>query len=162
MTSLKGHPSLVMEIVFSPDCQFLACVSIDKVVRFWDLKTKEKIRKIDNEEPAEELPLSSDGSYPKTSQGISNPKHVTQLCQSNCPSPLYVSGNWVTWGMENILWLPPEYRPNCLAVRHNVLALGYKTGQVIFIEFDLDAIPLSELFRIWLTAGPNIQTAPAR
>jgi WD40 repeat protein len=118
--------SCPQEMAFSPGGQFLAYVSNDNEVRFWDLKTKERIRKSDNEEP--ELSFPSNGSYLKTSKWTLKPKSVTHFerrFQSNCSSPLYVSGNWVTWKMKNLLCLPPDYRPYCLAVWHNVLELGY-------------------------------------
>jgi hypothetical protein len=44
---------------------------------------------------------------------------------------------------ENILWIPADYRPRCLAVRDNILVMGYASGQVTFIEFNLAKMPLS-------------------
>ena len=42
---------------------------------------------------------------------------------------------------ENILWLPADYRPKCLAVRDNILAMGHVSGRVTFVEFDVAKIP---------------------
>ena len=43
---------------------------------------------------------------------------------------------------ENVLWIPADYRPTRLALRDNILVMGYASGQVIFIEFNLAKIQL--------------------
>ena len=38
-------------------------------------------------------------------------------------------------GMRNILWLPPEHRPSLIAVHEAMVAFGYQSGRVSFLEF---------------------------
>lgn len=63
----------------------------------------------------------------------------------------------VTWGTENMFWIPAEYRPKCTAVHGNVIALGYRSGLVLIMGFDLQVsqtssppapIQYSELFKV--------------
>ena len=46
-----------------------------------------------------------------------------------------MSNDWVTRDGQNLLWLPPDYRPRRLAVLNNMLALGHTSGRVAFLEF---------------------------
>jgi hypothetical protein len=39
--------------------------------------------------------------------------------------------------MENILWLPPDYRATCAAVYNHVLVMGHESGHITVLEFDL-------------------------
>jgi hypothetical protein len=49
---------------------------------------------------------------------------------------LFVYEQWVSWRGENILWLPFEHRPRHVAVLGGIVAFGYKSGRVLFMEFD--------------------------
>jgi hypothetical protein len=58
----------------------------------------------------------------------------------------------VTWNSHNVLFLPPDRRPNGLgtasavyAVQGNFLAIGHKSGRLTILGFDLDIDPLSKL-----------------
>ncbi|KAK0611752.1 hypothetical protein B0T14DRAFT_571616 [Immersiella caudata] len=60
--------------------------------------------------------------------------------------------SWITWGSHRVLWLPPEYRPNSMAVlpveksRHmesSLIALGCRSGRVVFLRFPRNASPLA-------------------
>ncbi|KAF8533431.1 WD40-repeat-containing domain protein [Trichophaea hybrida] len=152
--TLKGHSGWVRAVAFSPDHQLLASASVDNTVRLWDIKSKKEIQKLVTEKPSYNLSFSSNGDYLDTGRGtieLKNLPHRNERSQSNQLYPLYVSGSWVTVRTENILWLPPDYRPRYMAVRNNVLAIGTALGRVIFIEIDPDTVPLGGLFRIPLT-----------
>jgi hypothetical protein len=58
------------------------------------------------------------------------------ICQH--PHPLFVTENWVRERMEDILWLPPDYRPTCATVWNEMLVLGHTSGRVSFFEFKFD------------------------
>ena len=47
-------------------------------------------------------------------------------------------GMWVTWKAENVLWLPPEYRPACSAVAGSAVAIGCLSGRVVVLGFSAD------------------------
>ena len=42
---------------------------------------------------------------------------------------------WVKRDGQDLLCLPPDYRPECLAVLNNMLAFGCNSGHVILLEF---------------------------
>ena len=52
-----------------------------------------------------------------------------------------ISGNWISLGGENLLWLPVEYRSfSCHAVKDATLALGYSDGRVLITKLHTHVI----------------------
>jgi hypothetical protein len=47
---------------------------------------------------------------------------------------VFVIGEWVVSGTETALWLPLDYRPNCLAYADKVIVLGCASGRVRFMS----------------------------
>ncbi|KAF8533679.1 vegetative incompatibility protein HET-E-1 [Trichophaea hybrida] len=139
--TLKGHSGYVWAVAFSPDGLLLASASRDKTVRIWDIKTEETIQKIDIPNRVTKLSFSSDGSYLDTNQGILMlPNRGSQSQSKSIARALGLAGDWVRYGTQNILWLPPDYRAICQAARQNLIAIGHGSGGVTFIEFDLDHV----------------------
>ncbi|KAF8540104.1 vegetative incompatibility protein HET-E-1 [Trichophaea hybrida] len=147
--TLEGHSRSVRAVAFSPDRQLLASASNDNTIRLWDIKSKKGIQKLVTEVPSHNVSFSNNGDYLETDRGtieLKNHPHRNERSQSNQLYPLHVSGSWVTVRTENILWLPPDYRPRYMAVRNNVLAIGTLLGSVIFIEIDPDTVPLASCY----------------
>jgi hypothetical protein len=46
-----------------------------------------------------------------------------------------VSNDGVIKGKEKILWLPPEYRANSVAVWNRVIVLGHSSGRISILGF---------------------------
>jgi hypothetical protein len=47
---------------------------------------------------------------------------------------VFMKGQWVKCGTNNMLWLPCEYRPHHVDVHGNTLGLAYESGRVLIIE----------------------------
>ncbi|OXV12134.1 hypothetical protein Egran_00104, partial [Elaphomyces granulatus] len=84
--------------------------------------------------------FSEDGRYLKTDRGLlslnsGSPDTCLPQEQSRCV--IFINDDeWVTRDGQNILWLPPDYRPTCTNLSNSgMLALGHVSGQVTFIEF---------------------------
>jgi hypothetical protein len=60
--------------------------------------------------------------------------HGAPLSRPNRSCGIFVKEQWISQGNENIVWLPPEYRPSCTAVREGVVALGHASGRVSILE----------------------------
>ena len=84
------------------------------------------------------LVFSREGPYLETDRGLlriqsdSTSRFAPKL-RSLCK--IYVKGNWITQGEENLLWLPPDYRLACSAFQGNLLVIGHPSGKATFIQF---------------------------
>jgi len=137
---LEGHSSSVRSVVFSPDGQLLASGSNDSTVRLWNVNVKESIRVIERG-PYDQLSFNSGSS--RLHVGA---KEVDTglLTLSTLPSQsgqslwLDVTGHWVSSATSNILWLPPDCRPQvfaAFAVRENCFMIGAASGRMVSLSF---------------------------
>ena len=108
-------------------------------VRLWDPTTGQCRQTLKGMPTVTSLSFSRDGYYLNTDRGIQILNSSTLGTHHNLEQPthvMFVNKTWVTQGTQNLLWLPPEYRdPSSSAVHDNILALGYRSGQVIVFEF---------------------------
>jgi len=47
-------------------------------------------------------------------------------------------GAWITYNLENIVWLPLEYWPSCSAVSGKTIGTGVRSGKVWICIFKVD------------------------
>ena len=124
----------------------VASASRDRTVGLWAARTKEIVKELNIYTVMRQLSFASDGLHLVTDRGVLE-IGLSLACQRGSPSgsssALYVSNEWVTWNTKEVLWLHPDYRGSCVAVRDNVLVIGHMSGQVTFIELDLDTLSLS-------------------
>jgi WD40 repeat protein len=138
-------------VAFSPDSQLLAIITESKVI-VRKSNTDEVIQEL-NTGAVSDISFTSDGSHLVADGEILEPTLPTlcdRLFPQNSSLYLHIDEDWVTYKKRKVLWLPPDRRATCIAAQNGVLALGHTSGQVTFLKFKLDYIPLSELFRAYL------------
>ncbi|KAF5860731.1 hypothetical protein ETB97_001238 [Aspergillus alliaceus] len=137
--TLEGHSGSVQSVAFSFDGRLLASSSSDETVKFWDAATGALRQTLNVKEVITSLEFSKDGSHLNTNLGSLT---IRSWCDKHtCDTPntdaniFLLEGQWVTLGGEKVLWLPPEHRPHCSAVKDNTLILGHASGRISFIGF---------------------------
>jgi WD40 repeat protein len=138
LQKLEGHTDLVQTVAFSPDGQLLASGSYDHTVRLWNPATGKELQKLKVDGVVTMMSFSSNGPFLETNKGFLKVKFYmppTSSSQTDTITEAIVQNHWITRNSENLVWLPPEYRPACSAFQDNILALGCLSGMVEFIEF---------------------------
>ena len=123
--------TIVARSYYDPDLQSM-------LVRLWDSATGASLQTLEVNAVISMLSFSKEGSYLATDRGLlSIQSFYTSafILQPQPPYNIFVKGRWVVRDMENLLWLPSDYRPICSSIQRNILMLGHASGRVTFIEF---------------------------
>jgi hypothetical protein len=78
----------------------------------------------------------------KSNSAFSSVHHIQPLSSSPSSYSLAKTRHCVTWNSHNILFLPLDRRPGHFIVKDNILAIGRRSGRLIFLEFKPDLNPL--------------------
>jgi len=137
LKTLEGHSEDINDIAFSRDGKVLASASRDRTVRLWNVDTGTALQMLEVCAIFRNLSFFRDGSSLKIDRGL---LHTISLSNGSVPSRqdprgIFVKEQWVTRGMEDVLWLPFEYRPSCADIHGNIVALGHASGRVSILEF---------------------------
>ena len=161
--TLEGHPHWVRAVVFPPDGSLLASASDDNTVRSWDIKSSDTLEcfihyypmswhdehwhsawRQENERPASIWDRSTITFSPNGTQlivagktcdirHISPPVSVSQSVQRDALYEIDEERQWITWNKKEVLWLPPNRRPDVCACQDGALVIGNGSGRMTFI-----------------------------
>ncbi|KAF7908239.1 uncharacterized protein EAF01_003994 [Botrytis porri] len=142
--TLEGHRGSVNSVAFSANSKLLASASCDYTIKIWDTATGTLQQTLEGHFGVRNL-----------SFGITNSTLITDIgcfrlnINSNIPLPsssrainsrshrqgLSINESWVIWNDQNLLWLPPDFRPEIFTISHtgSKLAIACQSGRVFII-----------------------------
>jgi len=127
----------VSAVAFSPDGKQLASCA-HKSVQLWDTVTGAALLTFEVQGLVTTLNFTSDGLYLRTNRG---PIHISPLISpdildhSSTLTDMFVTDQWIGWMENDLFWLPANYRSIITAVHRNTIAIGYRSGEVLFFNF---------------------------
>jgi len=133
---------------FSHDSKLLASASHDETVKIWDASTGSCQQTVAVNPYVTNLSFDSIYSNLFTNVGGIKVDRTGLLTMSEYPQEggskgdrqgLGISGSWVTWNADNLLWLPPDYRAAWynISPSRSIVAGGCTSGKVFIIGFSL-------------------------
>jgi WD40 repeat protein len=132
--TLGVHRYQILQVIFSPDGKLIASGD-GPYYKLWDVSSGILLRTLNPSYLAHgKISFSDDGSVlqidGKSIYDISGKNPGMNLIKS-----VSIYREWVLWGTERLLWLPPEYRPDLVKVHRGNIAICTSSGLVVFIKF---------------------------
>jgi WD40 repeat protein len=146
------HSFLISAIAFSPKNDLVASASRDETVKLWDAFTGQLRVALAVGTKVFEMSFSDDASSLQTNRGRLDISSSLEIAASAAPAReqkkldfgtnVFVKDRFIARGLEDVLWLPPEYVASCAAVHGNRVAIGHESGRVTFFTFDFSRLPV--------------------
>lgn len=134
LQTLEGHSYSINSVVFSPDGTRIASGSDDGTVRIWDAGNGTCLQILKNFESSTLFDPGTPGNTAWT--GTSN---IQRICETP-QHPTYGLNSyrtWITRNGQNVIWLPPEYRPSTFALTSSTMVIGCRSGRVLIFGFSM-------------------------
>ncbi|KAK3946807.1 hypothetical protein QBC32DRAFT_387713 [Pseudoneurospora amorphoporcata] len=144
LQTLEGHSDYVSSVAFSPDGQRLTSGSWDKTIKIWDPASGSCLQTIPTSTMTTDISFDPTNRYLRTNVGrikIATKTTESQVVLDNLESHGYGLGpdrSWITCNGQNVLWLPPNYRPSSCNLQGQMISIGCVSGLVWFIGFSQD------------------------
>jgi WD40 repeat protein len=145
--TLEGHSGWVRSVAFSHDSKLLASASFE-TVKVWDTATGTLQQTLPVDGDVKSLLFNVTNSilitnigHLKLDETINLPLPISSRVlssKSHCKG-LGVSGSWVLWNGQNLLWLPPDFRATTFVISYSgsTLAIGCQSGKVFIIGINI-------------------------
>jgi WD40 repeat protein len=147
LQTLESHRGPVKSVAFSYDSKLLASASRDYTVKLWDTSTGSCHQTVVINTYVTSLSFDRIDSNLLTNVGsikvgrtglLTTSEHPQQERDKGDRQELGISGSWVTWNTQDLLWLPPDYRPaSNISPSRSIVAGGCKSGKVFIIGFSI-------------------------
>ncbi|KAL5374687.1 hypothetical protein DPSP01_011778 [Paraphaeosphaeria sporulosa] len=123
LQTLEGHRGVVTSVAFSPDSTRLASGSSDATVKIWDANSGACLQTLEGHS----WEVTSVAFLPDSTWLASGSYDNTDYYQG-----IGISSDrmWITYNSENVLWLPPEYRPSLHTVSKNKIGIATSHGRI--------------------------------
>jgi WD40 repeat protein len=142
--TLEGHSHWVQSVIFLHDGQRLASGSNNNTIKIWDATSGRCVQTFNVGTSINHISFDRTNGYIFTDIGYI--KIATATVEDptephDTESQSYSFGqdrSWITCNDQNVLWLPSEYRPGCVAFKGRMISIGCLSGRVFIIGFSRD------------------------
>ncbi|KAK6520162.1 hypothetical protein TWF506_000446 [Arthrobotrys conoides] len=134
------------DIAYSPDSKIIAAKLSDKTIQLWNTATGVLLQTLEiqsdwvsavafspNREGDRYVDTDIKSVYQTifSLENVGNPNPV----EFQPAETVIVHDGWLVRNGERLVWLPYDYRPNCVAVHGSTIVLGHLSGGVSFFTF---------------------------
>ncbi|KAF7943051.1 hypothetical protein EAE96_010996 [Botrytis aclada] len=142
--TLERYSDWVSSVAFSANSKLLASASDDHTIKIWDTVSGTLQHTLEDHIGARNLSFDITNSILITDIGcfrlnmnsnIPLPSSSRAINSRSHRQGLSINESWVIWNDQNLLWLPPDFRPEIFTISHtgSKLAIGCPSGRVFII-----------------------------